>query len=103
MNWIDALGWTLLHFLWEGVAIAVLLAAALAALRGTNARIRYVVNCAALVLMPIAFLATLGELSAVPAPSALVAPPVAAHQAMPDLASQGGSPTAPGKDYMPAL
>ena len=24
MNWIDALGWSLLHFLWEGATIAVL-------------------------------------------------------------------------------
>ena len=33
MNLIHALGWTLLHFLWQGALIAVLLASALAFLR----------------------------------------------------------------------
>ena len=103
MNWTDALGWSLLHFLWEGATIAIVLMAALAALRRANARIRYAVNCAALLLMLVAFLVTLGELRSVPAPSRLVSAPAAATHAVPDYRSRGGTPSAPLKDYMPAL
>jgi beta-lactamase regulating signal transducer with metallopeptidase domain len=103
MNWTDALGWSLLHFLWEGAIIAVLLAATLAALRRASAGIRYAVNCAALFLMPMAFLTTLSELRTVPAPSHFFAAPAAATRAVPDPGSQGGSPLAPVNDYMPAL
>jgi len=103
MNWTDVLGWTLLHFFWEGAIIAVLLAATLAALRRAGARIRYAVNCAALIMMLLSFVTTLKELRTVPAPSHSTAEPAAATPAVPDPASQAGSPLAPVKDYMPAL
>src|SRR5947199_5965839 len=53
-DWIQtpaarALGWTLFHFLWEGIAIAALLAVALVFVRG--ARGRYVAGCLALAAM----------------------------------------------------
>ncbi|MEX2301204.1 MAG: M56 family metallopeptidase [Bryobacterales bacterium] len=51
MTAIDALGWTLLHFLWQGAAIAFLLAAANPALRETTARARYAAACGAMLLM----------------------------------------------------
>src|SRR5215831_2809032 len=51
---INALGLTLAHFLWEGAAIALVLAA----LRGSSARARYAAACAALAAMPIACVAT---------------------------------------------
>ena len=98
MNWTDALGWSLLHFLWEGAIIAVLLAAALAALRRSNTRIRYVVNCAALLLMFISFVTTLVELRTVPSPSRVVAGRVGATPAVPDPAPQGVTPLAPVRD-----
>jgi GWxTD domain-containing protein len=44
-----ALGWTLLHSLWEGAVIAAVLAATLAALR--SARARYAAACVALLVM----------------------------------------------------
>jgi GWxTD domain-containing protein len=56
-NWIQtpaarALGWTLFHFLWEGIVIAAALAAALLFLR--SARARYAAACLALAAMLLA-------------------------------------------------
>jgi GWxTD domain-containing protein len=52
-----ALGWTLLHSLWEGVIIAAALAAILALVR--SPRIRYVAACAGMLAMLAAFAITL--------------------------------------------
>ena len=49
--WIDVAGWTLVHFLWEGAAIALLALAALWMLRHRSPQARYLVACAALVAM----------------------------------------------------
>jgi uncharacterized protein (TIGR03435 family) len=46
--WVERLGWTLLHFLWQGTLIALLYAATRRAARPNT---RYVVACAALALM----------------------------------------------------
>jgi TonB family protein len=54
-----ALGWTLMHFVWEGAAIALLLAITLFACRSASARLRYGFACAALTAMPLAFAVTL--------------------------------------------
>ena len=60
MNLIEALlsnafahplGWTLLHFVWQGALVALLLAVALRLLRHRSAQARYVVSCAALLLL----------------------------------------------------
>ncbi len=53
----EALGWTLFHFLWEGAAIALLLAMLL--LVSPAARVRYWAACAAMVAMLAAFGVTL--------------------------------------------
>lgn len=45
---ILALGWTLLHFLWQGLLIAGATALALAALRNARPEARYAVGCGAL-------------------------------------------------------
>lgn len=45
---VPALGWALLHFIWQGLLIGALAAAALAALRGADARLRYAVCALAL-------------------------------------------------------
>jgi len=50
---MTALGWALLHFLWQGVLIALLLAAAIAALHSAGPRARYTLACGALILMVI--------------------------------------------------
>jgi beta-lactamase regulating signal transducer with metallopeptidase domain len=61
MNWISpnamhALGWALLHFLWQGAALAALAAAALALCRRTG--VRYLAALATLALMLLAPIAT---------------------------------------------
>lgn len=57
---VQALGWTLIHFLWQGSALAVLVALGLWALEGRDSRLRYTVACAGLSLMmaapPLTFL-----------------------------------------------
>ena len=47
----QALGWTLLHFLWQGAALGLLAWLALVLLRGATARARYGLACAFLLLM----------------------------------------------------
>ncbi|UQA61262.1 M56 family metallopeptidase [Polyangium aurulentum] len=56
---IEAIGLALLHFLWQGAVIAILLAAALATLPRTHAAARYAAACSALGLMALAPLFTL--------------------------------------------
>ena len=57
---INALAWTLIHFLWEGALIALALTVALSVFR--SARIRYGLACAALLAMLCAFGITLERL-----------------------------------------
>jgi beta-lactamase regulating signal transducer with metallopeptidase domain len=45
------LGWTLLHFLWQGAAIGLALSIALLTLRRRSAQARYVAGCTALLVM----------------------------------------------------
>jgi uncharacterized protein (TIGR03435 family) len=57
--WVESLGWTLVHFLWQGLLIAALYAA----IRGSIARraspnVRYLLACAALACMLLAPLVT---------------------------------------------
>lgn len=48
---VQRFGWTLLHFVWQGAAVAALLAAGLWFLRRRSADARYVACCSALLLM----------------------------------------------------
>ena len=57
------LGLALAHFVWEGVAIAMLLGIALWMARGASARVRYALACAALASLPVAFGVTLAVLA----------------------------------------
>ena len=45
---IQAMGWSLIHFLWQGALVALLLEVALFFLREHSSRVRYTVRCAAL-------------------------------------------------------
>lgn len=63
MNWIqhiipaqliDALGWTLIHSLWQGATLAVLLALTLILLRRNSSRVRYFVATTALFTLMLA-------------------------------------------------
>lgn len=51
MNYIDTLGWTLVHFLWQGAVIGLLLTAVNAALSKATSRARYAAACVAMLLM----------------------------------------------------
>ena len=48
---VESLGWTLIHFVWQGALIALLLKLALVALRKHSASVRYVVAYCAILLM----------------------------------------------------
>lgn len=54
---IDSIGWTLLHFLWQGALVACLVAVALRVLRNADPRYRYNLACSGLLaclLWPVA-------------------------------------------------
>ena len=57
-GWLDTIGWTLVHFVWQGTVIGVVIAAVLAACRArASSQARYLVACfglAALLAAPIA-------------------------------------------------
>ena len=50
-SFTEVIGWTLIHFVWQGSAIALVLAAALRILRSRSANARYLVGCAGLAMM----------------------------------------------------
>ncbi|MEJ2705098.1 MAG: M56 family metallopeptidase, partial [Sedimentisphaerales bacterium] len=57
---IQRLGWTLLHFVWQATAVAMLAAIVLAGLRKATAGVRYLIACGALgliVVLPIVTMA----------------------------------------------
>jgi len=58
----QTLGWTLLHFLWQGTALGLLAWLALALLRCGSAKARYGMACAFLVLMVLTPILTYGTL-----------------------------------------
>jgi uncharacterized protein (TIGR03435 family) len=62
-QWVERLGWTLVHFLWQGLAIAALYAAARRLLAGrASPNTRYLLACAALAAMMAAPLITWGPM-----------------------------------------
>ena len=98
MNATHALGWALVHFLWQGAALAILLGVALALIRPTAARTRYAVallTLAAMLVLPVATTVQLYE-PAVPSSSriAVVAQPSADETApAPSLRTSGTNVT----------
>src|SRR5262245_4270221 len=48
---IEVLGWTLIHFTWQGILVALSLAGVLRMLRGSSTNTRYAAACVALLLM----------------------------------------------------
>jgi bla regulator protein blaR1 len=55
---VQAIGWALLHLLWQGVLVAAILAATLALLQRQSANVRYLASCGALLLLVILGVAT---------------------------------------------
>ena len=81
---VQALGWALVHFVWQGALIALLLAAVLPACR--SAKARYAAACVAMLAMLLAFAVT-GAVS-IPGRQAALRPPWAiAAAANPDAGS----------------
>ena len=58
--WIDAVGWMLVHFVWQAAAVATVVWIALASLRHASSRGRYAVACSGLILMAAVPLLTFG-------------------------------------------
>jgi len=57
--WVERLGWTLVHFVWQGAVIATLYAAARLWMgRGLSSSARYLISCSALAVMMAAPLVT---------------------------------------------
>jgi beta-lactamase regulating signal transducer with metallopeptidase domain len=89
LSLIEPLGWTLLHFLWQGAVIALLLRGFLLMARRSAPQVRYVASGIALVMMPVAAGGTFWWLArsriVVPESPGLVAPfsPVIASPAPP--------------------
>ncbi|GLH67507.1 M56 family metallopeptidase [Geothrix edaphica] len=82
--WAQALGWSLLHFLWQGAALGLLAWLLLALLRGASAKARYGTACAFLLLMAAAPVATFLILQGqAPAPSGPLALTLAAPTGSP--------------------
>ncbi|HKB79290.1 MAG TPA: peptidase, partial [Thermoanaerobaculia bacterium] len=48
---VQAIGWALLHLVWQATLVAAILAAALALLQRRSANLRYLVSCGALLLV----------------------------------------------------
>jgi beta-lactamase regulating signal transducer with metallopeptidase domain len=55
---VEAFGWTLLHFVWQGTLVALAFGCFLAFSQGTSPRVRYLVGCAALSLMALTAVST---------------------------------------------
>ncbi|MHC4501111.1 MAG: hypothetical protein ACYS21_18585 [Planctomycetota bacterium] len=50
---VERIGWTLIHFLWQGVLLAVMLAVELVLFRKSRAGVRYIAACVTLALMAV--------------------------------------------------
>jgi len=72
--WVERLGWTLVHFLWQGVAIAGLYAITRGLFaRSSKAQVRYGLACAALAAMVAAPVATFSlSIATKPMPPAIL-------------------------------
>ena len=67
---METLGWTLMHFVWQGALVALLLGATLFLLRRGDPRMRYGVLCAGMLALVAAPVVTGGAIHS-PAVSAL--------------------------------
>ena len=90
MTIVEAVGWVLLHFVWQGAFIALALAIALAVTGERQARLRYALSCMALTLMLAATLATAAAVWTSGDASALLPGPAAAAVPSPAESTAGG-------------
>jgi beta-lactamase regulating signal transducer with metallopeptidase domain len=95
--WAERLGWTLLHFLWQGTAIAVIFAAARSLMR--TAQSRHVLACFALSAMAAAPAVTFAWLGSGAPPS----PRVAVVPGLPAVLAPAAAAGAPVQGALPWL
>jgi beta-lactamase regulating signal transducer with metallopeptidase domain len=76
-SWLPAVGWALLHSLWEGTLVALAAALVLRGLRGASPRLRYAVAVFALLLMAVLPVRHLLSLRATASPVLLTQRPLA--------------------------
>ncbi len=96
MTWIDPsmvlrLGWTLIHFLWQGGALAGVLALLLWSTKGRSPRLRYGLSCLVLATMAVAPVATWYQLGQPQTASRILVEP--SNKAVPD--SRSATPSVP--------
>ena len=111
MTWLSpatmhSLGWALLHFLWQGTALAALAAVAMAVCR--RASVRYVLGIGALLLMLLAPVATFfysqdhpGQV--LPGGEAVKAPPTVAFAENTASNPAGSAPVSSSPSALPRL
>ena len=90
-----ALGWTLLHFLWEGALIAALVSVGLFLCRPASARARYGLACVGLFGMFLAFGVTLAALWPIAGPGIVVSVHSGLRAAPPGVVAFPAPPVAP--------
>src|SRR5262249_47182173 len=86
---VDALGWTLLHFVWQGVLIAMAFAGIDRLLSRARANVRYLVGCGTLLVM---LLIPIGTFVVVRDAGPLVAPVSGRSVHTPGTATSHGAP-----------
>ena len=73
-GWLDTIGWTLVHFVWQGAMIGAVIAAVLAACQRSSSQARYLVACLGLAALLAAPIATAVMLRSSPSTSVLRSP-----------------------------
>jgi beta-lactamase regulating signal transducer with metallopeptidase domain len=106
MNITDAMGWTLIHFLWQGAVIALAFAFVTARLRRASANVRYMLAALTLLAMAAAPAATVAWLASEPqAPNLTGAVPLAPAQAVLEAGAAAPMPQLARQlsDFFPAV
>lgn len=95
MNLTFTLGWTLIHFLWQGALVALLLGALYGSVRNASARTRYALGCGAMLLMLLCVIVTFARLNvAAPEAKDVIAAATTAVAAPASPANEAPLPTA---------
>ncbi|HJT16157.1 MAG TPA: M56 family metallopeptidase, partial [Thermoanaerobaculia bacterium] len=99
---VQAIGWALLHLLWQGAIVAAILAAALPLLRRQSANVRYLASCGALLLIVVLGVATAWRMDAPTVDATFAAPDGGLRAAAPLLAADTPA-VAPSFDFFAFL
>ncbi|MEJ0001134.1 MAG: hypothetical protein WDO13_19430 [Verrucomicrobiota bacterium] len=93
------IGWALVHFLWQGVVLALALEIALALAGPRNAALRHALCGVALAAMPVCFAVTCVALGRVPESAIVVGRAVAGRRDRARLRGPGDRAAAAGRDF----